>query len=207
MAGNLHIIQLFNQNDISNGLAWPAVFCCKQRDIKLLVYGDDFLVLADEDGQGFLESVLAQKFEFRVDGCVGPDARDDSVMSIFNRLIEYGKTTGTITYEAVPRHAEMVLKALDLENANPVSTSSEKQKLEEILVSMTLPTLTSDQISLFRSVVMRAAYLSQDRADIVESVITLARRMQAPTDYDMTRLKCLGRFLKGKPRVVTEFKP
>ena len=48
--------QLLNQNGISNGLAWPAVFCCKQRDIKLLVHGDDFLVLADEDGQGFLAS-------------------------------------------------------------------------------------------------------------------------------------------------------
>ena len=54
---------------------------------------------------------------------------------------------------------------------------------------------------------MRAAYLAQDRADIAEAVKTLARRMQGPTESDFTRLKRLGRFLEGKPRVVTVFRP
>ena len=126
---------------------------------------------------------------------------------MLNRIIEYNKDTGTIAYEADPRHAEMIVKTLGLESAKVVSTPSEKQTLDEVLSDMALPTVASDRISLFRSVVMRAAYLAQDRADIAEAVKTLARRMQGPTESDFTRLKRLGRFLKGKPRVVTVFRP
>ena len=199
--------ELLKQNGITHGQAWPAVFCSKSRDIKLLVHGDDFLVLGDEDAQNFLSGVLAQKFEFRVDGCIGPEDRDGTVLTVLNRIVEYNKDTGTITYEADPRHAEMIVKTLGLESAKVVSTPSEKQTLDEVLTDMALPTVASDRISLFRSVVMRAAYLAQDRADIAEAVKTLARRMQGPTESDFTRLKRLGRFLKGKPRVVTVFRP
>ena len=50
--------ELLEQNGITHGHAWPAVFCSKSRDIKLLVHGDDFLVLGDEDAQNFPESLL-----------------------------------------------------------------------------------------------------------------------------------------------------
>ena len=57
----------------------------------------------------------------------------------------------------------------------------------------------------YRSVVMRAAYLSQDRPDQTYSTKELAREMQNPTERSMTNLKRLGRYLKRRPRLVQLF--
>ncbi|CAE7245381.1 unnamed protein product [Symbiodinium sp. CCMP2592] len=199
--------KLMDGHGIKNGSAWPAIFGCSERGLRMLVHGDDFFVLGDDDGQKFVEGVLAEKFEYRIDGCIGPEATDGTTLTVLNRIIEYDKATGTVKYEADPRHAEMVVKSLGLETAKPVTTPAEKQTLQSVLASMTMPPLPPDQASLYRSVVMRASYLSQDRADIAEAVKTLARRMQSPTEYDMSRLKRLGRYLKGRPRVQILFRP
>ena len=52
---------------------------------------------------------------------------------------------------------------------------------------------------------MRAAYLGKDRANLGNYVKNLARRMQQPREADLQRLKWLGRYVKGKPRVVQRF--
>ena len=53
--------------------------------------------------------------------------------------------------------------------------------------------------------VMRAAYLSQDRPDLSYSTKELARDMHKPTEQSMTNLKRLGRYLKKHPRLVQLF--
>ena len=53
---------------------------------------------------------------------------------------------------------------------------------------------------------MRAAYLSPDRADLGDAVKNLAKYMQSPRQVDMVRLKRLGRYLKGRPRVVQTYR-
>lgn len=47
--------------------------------------------------------------------------------------------------------------------------------------------------------------MTQDRSDTQYAVKELSRAMSNPTSQDMSRLRRLGRFLKGKPRAVTEF--
>ena len=53
---------------------------------------------------------------------------------------------------------------------------------------------------------MRASYLSQDRGDIAESVMQLARWMAAPPLCHFQDLKRLGRYLRYRPRLVTVFR-
>ena len=66
---------------------------------------------------------------------------------------------------------------------------------------MTTPVLMTSlqfnalQTRQYRSVVMRAAYLSQDRPDLSFSTKELARDMQNPLEQSMTYLKRLGRYL------------
>ena len=86
------------------------------------------------DAQKRIATILAKKFEFRVDGCVGPEESDGTVMSVLNRILEYNKSTGTLTYEADPRHAEIIVKQLQLEGAREVSTPSIKQTGEEAFI-------------------------------------------------------------------------
>ncbi|CAK8995863.1 Retrovirus-related Pol polyprotein from transposon TNT 1-94 [Durusdinium trenchii] len=88
----------------------------------------------EADAQKRIATILAKKFEFRVDGCVGPEESDGTVMSVLNRILEYNKSTGTLTYEADPRHAEIIVKQLQLEGAREVSTPSIKQTGEEAFI-------------------------------------------------------------------------
>ena len=197
--------ELLQEHGIQAGTAWPSIFYDTQSDARFLVHGDDFLILGDEDAQKRIATILAKKFEFRVDGCVGPEESDGTVMSVLNRILEYNKSTGTLTYEADPRHAEIIVKQLQLEGAREVSTPSTKQTGEEAFIET--PPLNHEQAKIYRSLVMRAAYLSLDRGDLCEAVKTLARSMSVPDEDSWARLKRLGRYLLGKPRVVQEFKP
>ena len=103
------------------GRAWPCIFTHKERDIRLLVHGDDFLVLADDEGHAFVDQALKKRYEFKRDGHIGP-GQEKQTMSVLNRLVKYHPDTGLVTYEADPRHAEALIKELHLENAKPAKT-------------------------------------------------------------------------------------
>ena len=62
-----------------------------------------------------------------------------------------------------------------------------------------------DGQKLYRSNTMRAAYLSQDRVDIAETVKCLSRAMAAPREEHLAQLKRLVRYLKGRPRCVIRY--
>ena len=200
-------VELLKECGIEQRVGWPALFMHKERDLRFMVHGDDFVALGDEDGLKFLEEKLKQKFEYRVDGRLGPGPQDGTSMCVLNRVLSFDKISGILSYEADARHAEYIIKALGLEEGKSVATPAEKQKADEVSASENLPTLEKEEATLYRSLTMRAAYLSSDRADISEAVKSLARHMQAPTSYSWAKLKRLGRYLVGRPRVVYQYKP
>ena len=55
--------------------------------------------------------------------------------------------------------------------------------------------LTSAESSLYRSLVMKLAYVAQDRVDVAEAVKCLTRHMKEPRSGHMQELKRLGRYL------------
>ena len=61
------------------------------------------------------------------------------------------------------------------------------------------PALPKDQMSVYRSSVMRAAYLAQDRLDLGHAVKNLARKMVALIEASLVDLKRLGRCLRKYP--------
>lgn len=185
------------------GKAWTSTFYHPEKDIKLLVHGDDFLVLSDKEGQDYMREVLGKKYEYRCDGTIGENSGDH--LTILNRIVTY--KDGTVTYEADPRHAEMIIRQLNLQNAKGVATPSEKKKLSDVLAAVGLPPLSPEHTTLYRSLVMRAQFLAQDRADIAESVKSLTRKMKSPNEADLKDLKRLGRYLVSRPRVVNAYYP
>lgn len=107
-----------------------------------------------------------------------------------------------IWYEPDQRHVEIILRDLGLtsesksvaipgEPAKP--TGAEEQELPE------------SEATAFRATVARGLYVSQDRSDIQYAVKELSRNMSKPLRSDQERLKRLGRYLVGKPRVRTLF--
>ena len=65
--------------------------------------------------------------------------------------------------------------------------------------------LTQRSATTFRAISARANYLSQDRADGSYSSKELCREFGAPNEHSREKLKRLGRYYKGKPRLVYKY--
>lgn len=137
---------------------------------------------------------------------IGP-GQEKQTMSVLNRLVTYHPETGMATYEADPRHAEALLRELNLEKAKSAKTPAEKKKHSEVMKAMEQPPLDEGMQRKYRSLTMRAAFLAQDRPDIAEATKSLARHMKTPNESAYNDLKRLGRYLRGRPRLVYEYWP
>ena len=102
-------------------------------------------------------------------------------------------------YESDARHAEIVIKQLELQGkeTKPVATPGVKEPLSD-----NSPKLSPKDQSLYRSMTIRLNYLAQDRADLQHACKELPRNMSEPTRADWARLERVGRYLVGHPRMV-----
>ena len=117
-----------------------------------------------------------------------------------NRIVRWTKIG--IEYEADQRHSDIIINLLGLNGngSKSINTPGEKSTNggEEVL-------LDAGDATLYRAIVARANYLAQDRSDIMFAVKELTRHMSVPTEEDWKRLRRLGRYLIGTPRVVLDF--
>ena len=144
---------------------------------------------------------IEKKYELKTQ-VLGPSKTDKQEVRVLNRIISW-KDNG-IHYEADPRHVEIVLKELGLENSKEVcspGTKEEGKTKEEHKEA-----LDATRASAYRGIVARLNYLSADRADISFAVKEVARSMSAPTKGSWEQLKRLGRYLVGRPRAVMHYK-
>ena len=96
---------------------------------------------------------------------------------------------------------DIIIKELKLEKAKSVKTPGEEEKNQEGDEEELGPM----EATSYRGMSARANYLAQDRMDIQYAVKEISREMAKPTRGGMRKLKRLGRYLVGKPRVVTEY--
>ena len=66
--------------------------------------------------------------------------------------------------------------------------------------------LNAAEARLYRGVAARLNYMSPDRPDIGYAVKEAARSMSAPKASDLRRLRKIGKYLLGQPRLVSLFK-
>ena len=88
---------------------------------------------------------------------------------------------------------------LGLKGAKAVATPGTKE--EGTTTNDCEQELEPEQASLYRAITARCNYISPDRPDISYTVKELARRMSKPTRGDWLKLKRLGRYLVGQPRL------
>lgn len=106
--------------------------------------------------------------------------------------------------ESDPRHAEIIVKQLGLENALPLSAPMERRSPKD-LTGEDVEELNGQDASSYRAIAARGNYLSIDRSDIRYAVKELARRMSKPRNIDYNQLFHFGRYLRGKMRVANKF--
>ena len=132
---------------------------------------------------------------------LGPHKHHDKEIRVLNRIIPW--TPQGIEYEADPRHVEVMLEELGPQNcthAGTPGTSTEGRTKDDCDVP-----LQGTEETRCRALVARANYLAPDCPDIAFAVKELAKAMAKPSNGDWIRLKRLGRYLAGRPRLQMNF--
>ncbi|CAE7805490.1 unnamed protein product [Symbiodinium sp. CCMP2592] len=158
------------------GVSNPCLYFHPEHGLRCNVHGDDFTVVGGYKLQWLIES-LQKAWTIEI-GHV--DQRRDR-----------------IEMEADPRHADLVLEHLGLNNSSPVTTPLVKSTGDE-----DESPLSRQDAGIYRSIAMRIGYLSSDRPDMLRTVRELAKGLKEPTRYHWNLLKRAGRYLRGAPRLV-----
>ena len=191
------------------GRANPALFYNKQRDSRGAVHGDDFYVLGGRTAVDHIASVLAAKYDMRESYRLGFGAHCKSAARVLNRVVSLHFQNGRKVVQIEPdaRHADLIIRTLGLDGDKTKTLSHPSAKPEDSDVERFKfsPVLPPESATSYRSNVMRASFVAQDRADLGEAVKRLAQHMSKPTVAAMEELKRLGRYLKGQRSVALRF--
>lgn len=149
--------------------------------------------------------MLESRFDVRRTGLAGFGQGMDKEIVMLNRTIRIDDEEDCVELEPDAKHVEQMLKDLGLQDAKSVETPRVKLSVEEAHDIESSSILSQDESTTYRSATMRAAYLSQDRVDITETVKTLSRAMATPREGHLGQVKRLARYLKGRPRTVLKY--
>ena len=81
--------------------------------VTIMVHGDDFVAVGDGDSLKEVETTLHNKYRIKVN-VVGNDVEDLNELRILNKIVRV--TTEGYEIEAGPRHAELVIRELGLDD-------------------------------------------------------------------------------------------
>ena len=103
----------------------------------------------------------------------------------------------TIEIEADARHVEILIHQLNLQSAKSLATPGVKSTSSDVG-----PASPLEKHTPFRSMCMRANCLAEDWPDVRFACKEIARLMSEPCEAGWDKLKKLGRYLAGVPRLV-----
>ena len=195
-----HYTEILEGMEFKRGTASPCVFVHSKRKIYLTVYGDDFSARGRRDDLDWYETQMQEKFDLTVKGRLGYAKEDDHEVRILNRLIR--TTDKGVEYEADPRHAEELIRTLELEGCNPTVTPGVKETMDNVKGDTPLK---EELMTTFRAAAARCNYLSIDRPDCQFAGKEVCRLMTKPTVRSWAALKRLCRYLVGRPRLIHQF--
>ena len=107
-----------------SGVASPCLFFHPDRNISIVVHGDDFNALAVKAELDWYEIELAKHFEIKIRGRMGPGGTCEQI-KIFNRILAL--TADGLEYEADPRHVDLLASSMALSASHSVTTPGVKE--------------------------------------------------------------------------------
>jgi hypothetical protein len=188
--------ELLLNNGFKRAKSNHCLFYNPEKKLKTLVHGDDFVTVGSDRQLKWFKAVLEGKFETK-SKIIGPDNKDEKSTRVLNRVITF--TDKGIEYEADQRHAEAVIKDMNMMEAKSLATpGTDEPNLSDSKDKL----LNSHYERIYRSIVAKLNYLAADRPDLQFSVKECAKGMSNPTESDWYKLKRIARYLKGKPRSI-----
>ena len=192
-----HYTNVLEKMGFRRGRASLCVFVHPERQIYLTVYGDDFSARGRKPD--WYETRMQEAFELTLKGRLGYAKEDHHELCILNRVLR--TCPRGVEYEADPRHVEELIRSMELEGCNSVSTPGIK---ETTSIANDGPLVKEAETS-FRAAAARSNYLSIDRPDCQFASKEICRLMTTPTRREHASLKRLCRYLVGRPRLVHVF--
>jgi hypothetical protein len=195
------------------------------RSLVVSVHGDDFTCSGPEGQLAWLKDVFEKAYEIKAE-VLGPcpERGHKQEIRILNRVLSWN--AWGIGYEADPRHAEIVIENLGLQDAKSVTTPGSRDdvaraqrengesytQLPEAIDGSMIPEeveegklLEGSEATRYRALCARLNYLAQDRPDIRYPSKEASKWMAKPAEGHWHLLKRIGRYLKGTPRLVQRF--
>ena len=111
-AWEAHYANKLGEVGCRRGLATPVSFYHKEKDVDLVVHGDDFTFTGDDVSLRWVEEIMSQWYEVKVRARLGPGDQDDKEATLLGRIVRW--EAWGISCEANPKHRESVLEALSL---------------------------------------------------------------------------------------------
>eukprot|EP00973_Karenia_brevis_P079373 11015034-Karenia_brevis.AAC.1 len=69
------------------GVSCGVVFYHKERDVSLVVHGDDFTICGSEKNWKWVRSLMESCFEIKVRAVLGPEPKDDQEVTVLGRIL------------------------------------------------------------------------------------------------------------------------
>ena len=179
------------------GLASRCTFYHLEKQIRTYVHGDDYVSTGRPESFEWMRKELEKKCQVKTQ-VLGPNAGQQKQVKLLNRIVIWDSSKG-IVCEADPRHAEIVIEQLKLGEAKEVSSLGTREEGHNTADHD--DQLSERDTTRYRAIVARLNYLIPDRPDIAYAVKELARAMSKPCNGDWLKLKRLGRYMKGRPRL------
>ena len=195
------ISQPLVNSGFTHGAASPCVFYHEARGIRTLGHGDDYVSVGTPCQLKRFEEQLERKYKIKTQllGFGGEQLRE---LKISNGIVAWNGGKG-LTYEADPRHVEIVVEQYQLSEAKTVTTLVARE--EGATQSDAQEMLDGEEASNHRVLVVRCSYICPGRPYISFAVKELAGQMSAPTKGNWAQLKRFGRYLKGRPRLHQQY--
>ena len=122
-----------------------CLFYHEEKEVAVMVHGDDFVAAGDPKHLAETEAILAKKYKIKVER-LGPDDDDLKEVNILNKIVRI--TTEGIELEADPRHAELIIRELGLEGCKATKVPGSKATKERPISRVTKPSMNAEVMAV-----------------------------------------------------------
>ena len=179
------------------------------KDVWTLVHGDDYCSAGTPEALDWLEDALIKRYAIKTQRISEGKSRSGEEKlregQVLNRVVRLTEQGWEL--EADPRHVELIVKHLGLESANCVNTPGVNviENCAADIEEEDEDVLPPDRATQYRAIGARCNYLQPDRPDIQYATKEVCRRMCKPIEKSWEMLKRIGRYLKGRPRLIWKY--
>lgn len=189
-----HIVGL----GFTRGVGHPSVFLHPVKRVMCLVHCDDYVRAGDPENLAWVEEKLRAEYDPKTQ-MLGPNALPAG--KVLNRMVRWSRDGWEL--EADPRHAELIIEQLGVKSGGGITTAGAQQA--EPATDEASDEAVGKGVTLFRGLAARCNYLALDRPDLQYAAKEVCREMSKPSVQSLAKLRRIGQYLYGKPRLVGRF--